>query len=231
MSRNEIEGLVLLLDVGSSMSTKVNSSTTSYLQSCVDIIQMIVQRKMFQTSKDELGLILVGTRDTANPLWDGSSDHYSHVTVARQLSPVDWKLLDFIQNNISVSNVQGDILDGLLVASDHFHEDTNKCKAFKEKRIFILTDFGSGTEEDDKLDVICKGLFKHNIRVDVISPFSEFLVDERDQSNSHPPGSSNDDANKAANNFVKQMTPEQRETQLLLRKICEATEGALYSFD
>ncbi len=55
---------------------------------------------MFQTSKDELGLILFGTRETANALWDGSSDHYSHVTVVRPLNVVDWNLLEFVQNNI-----------------------------------------------------------------------------------------------------------------------------------
>lgn len=126
MSRNEIEGLVLLLDVGLSMSTKIENTSTTYLQSCVDIIQMIVQRKMFQSSKDELSLVLFGTRDTANELWDGSSDHYSHVTVARPLAPVDWKMLEFIQNEISTSNLQGDILDGLVVASNQLYEDPSK---------------------------------------------------------------------------------------------------------
>lgn len=96
----EKEGLVILLDVGVSMSTRIKSST--YLQTCVDIIQMIVQRKMFQSSKDELALVLFGTRETANVLWDGSSDHYSHVSVARPLSIVDWQLLDFIQNDIGI---------------------------------------------------------------------------------------------------------------------------------
>jgi ATP-dependent DNA helicase 2 subunit 2 len=87
MSKNEIEGLVLLLDVGISMTTKL-SSTTTYLQACVDIIQMIIQRKMFQSSKDELALILFGTRETANELYnaDESSENYRHISVIRPLS-------------------------------------------------------------------------------------------------------------------------------------------------
>ena len=171
MSKQEVEGIVLLLDVGISMSTRKENST--YLQSCVDIIQMIIQRKMFQSSKDEIGLVLYGTRGTANRLWDGSSDHYTHVTVARPLSIVDWQLLEFVQNEISVSNLEGDVLDGLVVASDHFHEDVNKKKSYKEKRIILLTDFSCQTEEDDKLDVIIKGLRKSQIRVDLINPFNE----------------------------------------------------------
>ena len=94
--QKDTEGLIILLDVGVSMSTKINNS--SYLQTCLDIVQMIVQRKMFQMSKDELGLILFGTRETANALWNGSSDHYSHVTVVRPLNIVDWNLLEFVNS-------------------------------------------------------------------------------------------------------------------------------------
>lgn len=172
MARSEVEGLVILLDVSHTMSTQLSPSTT-YLQSCVDIMQMVVQRKMFQSSKDELALILFGTPGTANELWDGTSDFYRHVTVARPLSQVDWKLIDFIQNSISASTLEGNIFDGLVVASNHFHEDANKKKPFKDKRIIVFTDFSSGENEDDKLKELIAGLSKHSIRVDVIHPFSE----------------------------------------------------------
>jgi ATP-dependent DNA helicase 2 subunit 2 len=172
MARAEVEGLVILLDVGNSMSTNLSPSTT-YLQSCVDIIQMIAQRKMFQSSKDELALILFGTRETANPLWDRDTDFYAHVTVARPLSQVDWRLIQFVQNEIAASTLQGDILDGLIVATDHFHIDENKRKPYKDKRIIILTDFSSGAADDDKLSDLIEGLSKHGVRVDVIHPFED----------------------------------------------------------
>jgi ATP-dependent DNA helicase 2 subunit 2 len=158
MSRTkEIEGLVLLLDVGSSMSTKLPNSSTSYLQACADTIQMIVQRKMFQTSKDELALVLFGTNETANVLWDGESDHYRHVSVARQLAVTDWKLLEYVQNKLAATNLDGDVLDGLVVASNHFHEDANRLKFFKDKRIIIFTDFSSNVGNDDELKSISSG--------------------------------------------------------------------------
>ena len=239
-AKTEIEGLVLLLDVGVSMSTKIGTTSTTYLQACVDIIQMIAQRKMFETSKDELSLILYGTRETANELWDGSSDHYRHVNVARPLSIVDWKLLEYMQNNISATNLQGDNLDGLVVASNHFHEDMNVTKCFKDKRIMILTDFSSGADdEDEKIEKIRRGLADHSIRVDVISPFKE--EDDEDEKNKH----NNKEKNKSSSNSngtasncvddnddeVKRMTNEQKANCRVLRKICEKTEGAMYSFD
>jgi ATP-dependent DNA helicase 2 subunit 2 len=235
MARNEIEGLILLLDVGSSMTTKLRNSSSSYLQSCVDTIQMIVQRKMFQTSKDELALILFGSNETGNVLWDGSSDHYRHVSVARPLSITDWQLLDFIQNKIAATNIDGDVLDGLVIASNHYQEDLNRTKAFKSKRIILFTDFSSGTSsDDDEIKSICSGLAKHSIRVDIISPFSDEDI-ERSQN----PGNRGNDvggdrarsSRDAGADETKTMTREQMKTQALLQQICEKTEGAMFSFD
>lgn len=154
----DIEGLVLLMDVSASMTTR-GARNTTYLQSCADTIQMIVQRKMFQTSKDELALVLFGTTETANVLWDGESDHYRHVSVARPLSIADWRLLEFVQTKLAASNLDGDVLDGLVVASNHFHEDANRLKAFRDKRIIIFTDFSSNIADEDEFDSICAGKF------------------------------------------------------------------------
>jgi ATP-dependent DNA helicase 2 subunit 2 len=173
MSKAEVEGLVILLDVGGAMLTNL-SPTTTYLQSCVDIIQMIAQRKMFQSSKDELALVLFGTRDTANPLWDQDTGTYGHITVARPLGPVDWRLIEFVQNEISASTLQADMLDGLIVATDHFHVDANKRKPFKDKRIIVLTDFSStASAADDRLEDLIDGLSKQGVRIDLIHPFDE----------------------------------------------------------
>lgn len=224
MSRNETEGLVLVLDVGETMSTKI-SRTTTYLQSCVDIIQMIVQRKMFQSSKDEIGLTLFGCDQTDNELWDGSSDDFRHVSLVRSLSIVDWEMLDFVQNKIALSNIRGDALDGILVALNHFADDQNKKKVFKEKRVIVLTDFSSCSNDDFKLKEISKNLSKQSIRLDVISPFSEEDVNKEEKPNSEANSSSEN------NHDSKQMTIGQIETLNLLNKLCEQTDGCLFSFN
>ena len=225
MAKTEIEGLVILLDVGNGMSTNISPSIT-YLQSCVDIIQMIAQRKMFQSSKDELALILFGTRETANELWDGSSDHYQHVTVARPLAQVDWKLIEYIQNEISVSTLEGDILDGLVIASNHFHEDTNRGKVYKEKRIIILTDFSSNAEDDEKLVDLIAGLSKYSIRVDVIHPFDE---EENDPKNFKSSTSNGHATNDESGGHRKEMSKAQKQVCKLLQQISDQTDGALFS--
>lgn len=225
MSKNDTEGLVLVLDIGESMSTKINR-TTSYLQSCVDIIQMIVQRKMFQSSKDEIGLVVFGGDETDNELWDGSSDDFRHVSLVRCLSIVDWEMLDYVQNKISVSNVSGDVLDGILVALNHFCEDLNKKKTFKEKRVIVLTDFSSSSNDDSKLKEISQYLTKKSIRLDFISPFNDEDAN-RDEIQNDQAKSSRDNNE----NDKKQMTIDQKKTLNLLNNLCELAEGCLFSLN
>ena len=73
--------------------------------------QCILQ--MFAESKDEVALVLCGTADTANEL--AEDDTYQNITVARPLGPVDWNLMQYIENDIQPSTVSGDcILDNVL---------------------------------------------------------------------------------------------------------------------
>jgi len=53
---------------------------------------------MFAESKDEVALILFGTDDTANEL--AADGNYQNITVARTLGPVDWDLLQYVQNDV-----------------------------------------------------------------------------------------------------------------------------------
>ena len=62
--------------------------------------------KMFAESKDEVALVLFGTTNTANQLADGSN--YQHITLARTLGPVNWELLEHLQNRVNVSNTSAD---------------------------------------------------------------------------------------------------------------------------
>ena len=228
-TRGDKEALVLLLDVGISMSTPINLNST-YLQTCADMIQMIIQRKMFQSSKDEIGLILFGSNETANDLWDG--EHYGHVSVARPISEVDWKLLDYVQKKLHTTNIEGDVFDALIVAADQLHKVSQNSK-YTEKRILMFTDF-STLSEDQSIDDICNSLKNNGIQLDVVSPFDDLGEDDEDEDNfkrHHAYNDENDD-NKTQNKLQKKlMTEEQIKNQKLLKKISIETNGSLHSFN
>lgn len=64
--------------------------------------------QLFAESKDEVTLILCGTQNTANALADDES--YQNITVARPLGPVDWELLQHVQNEIQPSDTSADCI-------------------------------------------------------------------------------------------------------------------------
>jgi ATP-dependent DNA helicase 2 subunit 2 len=140
------------------------------------------------------------------------------------------------------------LLDALIVASNHFHEDINKRKSFKEKRIIVLTDYSSHTDDDDRISMISSSLAKHSIRIDSISPFSDETEDDSVNdlnTNNKKPDSQSEisksatasasDSNRSngynGNTESKPMTSTQRKNQTLLKQIIEKTDGGLYSFD
>ncbi|XP_069105553.1 X-ray repair cross-complementing protein 5-like [Argopecten irradians] len=101
------EAIAIVVDVGPSMNQAPAGETTS-LQTAIEAMTMIVQRKVFAESKDEIAVILFGTADTDNPLADG--DSYENITILRPLGVADFDLLNIIQNDIQPSNISADCI-------------------------------------------------------------------------------------------------------------------------
>ena len=57
---------------------------------------------MLEESKDLVCLLLCGTKDTNNDLYqsEAHSDDYSHISVVRRLGPVGWDLLELLRDGI-----------------------------------------------------------------------------------------------------------------------------------
>ncbi len=59
--------------------------------------------QLLSESRDQVCLVLCGTADSENDLARTSADaggvptEYAHVSVARELAPVEWTLLEFIR--------------------------------------------------------------------------------------------------------------------------------------
>lgn len=117
-------------------------------------------------SKDEVGLILLGSEDTNNPL--AEDELYSHIEIRHRLQLARWEMVNTIKSFKKGTTVDGDWLDAIIVAADFIKGET-EGKKIKEKKIVILTNFRSEVSEDQVDDVI-SALQKENIQVIVIGP-------------------------------------------------------------
>ena len=71
--------------------------------------------QIFSQAVDKVCLFTYGSEDTANDLADGSE--YQHISMDRDLRPVDWDLCNHIQNTIQATNNQGDC----ILWNNHWH--------------------------------------------------------------------------------------------------------------
>ncbi|CAF2593188.1 unnamed protein product [Rotaria sp. Silwood2] len=236
------EALALVIDIGIGMS-QAPPGFDSPLQITSDILQMIVQRKMFQESKDELALILYGSDETNNELADENS--YQNVNVTFSLSPANWHLFEEIQK-IKPGNGPADLVDAIVVAADHLRRETDGKHGFVAKRILLFTNAATPFN-DHSLQIILESLRRQGIIVDAIGPTwgQQDEEDENEENNrSHSPTDTNEhddnNENSASNRPTtnghhhkspkKPLTQQQQTGVRIINQIVNTTEGTLFTF-
>lgn len=220
MGSKEKEAIVIVLDVGPSMNQSPPGQCTS-LETACDVITMILQRKVFAESKDEIALLLFGTPGTANRLSDSG---YDNITEERPFKSADLDLIRHIRNNIQPSTVSGDCIDAMVVAMDMLHEATSdKGSKFTSNRIILFSDLG-GEFADDKLEQVIGGLKSMKTEVNMIGLQFDDADDDGDGEDHDKPSTSRGRGPR------KEKTPQQVAGERLMKHILEQVEGANYSF-
>ncbi|XP_006822840.1 X-ray repair cross-complementing protein 5-like, partial [Saccoglossus kowalevskii] len=214
------EAIVICLDVGPSMNQAPDGQETC-LETSIKAISRILQRKVFADSKDEVGLVLFGTSETANDLAEG--EEYQNITVAKPLGLATISLLEYVVKDIQPSNISADFVDALVVSMD-LMEKSIRGKKFGSNRIVVFSNLG-GEFTDDKLDAIINGLKSLETEINLIGP------DMDGNDNDNDGGADENHAGGASNMpSRKEKTPQQRAGEALMSHILEATDGSCYSF-
>lgn len=162
------EALAIVLDVGKSM----NEKSTIILEEAKKCISMIIQRKIFSESKDEIALILFGTLDTENKLHDQCIDEYTNITVVQDLQLASWELLEYV-NDVKGTDISTDfIMENALLTAINLLQSGKK---FLSQRILFFSCF-HGYSYSDKVDEICEAIKMHKIDLNVIGP-EEYIIE------------------------------------------------------
>ncbi|RUS91614.1 hypothetical protein EGW08_000587, partial [Elysia chlorotica] len=219
------EAIAIILDVGPSMNQAPPGTVTS-LESAIEGINMILQRKIFAESKDEVALILFGTTGTDNPLDDGES--YQHITLLSPLSVADFDLLQMVQSDLQPSDTPGDFLDAIVVALDHLEKGLQGKKGFGSRRLILFTDLG-GPFGDQELDTIVAAMSNTKTELNVIGPsLGDDTAAEGDGGaggGDGPGGSSG-----AGPSTRKEKTSQQKSGEALVKHMLDQVNGECYSF-
>eukprot|EP00727_Mastigamoeba_balamuthi_P013963 m51a1_g919 putative atp-dependent dna helicase (755) ;mRNA; r:181520-185343 len=169
MAVNQKEALVVILDVGATMVAPRPDGKTFF----EDAVHSI----MFGLRDDVVSLVLCGTRETKNELFDG--EHYKNVTVAHELSPPTVDTLRYATSlQAEAGGAPGDILDALVIGMDMLAKRTCGKTAY-QRRVFLVTDAGCRTVTSD-LDLITTRFVQMEAHLNVIG--IGFGPEEKDES-------------------------------------------------
>jgi ATP-dependent DNA helicase 2 subunit 2 len=137
----------------------------------------LLQKKVDARPKDEVGLVLIGARDTKNALVaplgsgadvtmdeDGADAGYAHVHSVHDLdlaAIAHMKTVDGLER----SEAAGSYIDGLIVALDLLHK--RKAQKKMNGRILVVTNAACAAEELEDLDAVVGGLVADGVEVEV----------------------------------------------------------------
>ncbi|KAG0239695.1 SPOC like C-terminal domain-containing protein [Mortierella sp. GBAus27b] len=202
------EATIYVLDVGPTMKTKREGSTTSRHEETKSVLLKLLANKVHMNRKTVyVSVILVGSNITNNDLAsvDENGADYQFVDVLQPLGIATLDLMKGVQNDVKLGETIGDCMDGLIVALDMM---TKFCKKLKyEKKIFILTD-ACGEVNSEGVDQITSALVDDNVQLNVIG--TDFDGEDEEP---------------------KPKTPIQAQNETFFKELCEKSSGDVFSLD
>lgn len=219
MAGKDKEAIVICLDVGPMMN-QAPPGFCSDLETACDVISMILQRKLFSESKDEVCLVLFGTSDTANKLAT-NHDGYFNITEAKPMGLVDLDLIQFVKTEIQPSNISADFFDAVTVAMDIIHTVTTAAGSkFTSSRVILCSNLG-GEFSQDKEDNIVQAIKDGKTEINFIGP----PLDDDGHTDEDQPGPST-----PRKPPKKPKTPQQNLGEKKIKEILKEVEGDAFSF-
>jgi len=175
---------VIVLDVGKSMREYGNNEECKLDKARFAVRKLIIHKLMF-TKRDEIGVVLVGTKKTDHILKQEESDleGYENIATLRPIAKPDLQLveqLSSLEDKFDPSpDARGDILDGIVVAMKMLRERVGKLKF--TKKIYVLSD--AAVEIDrGSVDVIEQALVLGDFKLNFIGmDFDDNFDDEDDE--------------------------------------------------
>ena len=173
------EAICLVIDTGATASQRPPGGR-SFLEAALECASLLVERRLFAESKDEIAVVMFGSEDTNNNL------SYENINVLeRGLAPADWELVSFLREHVSGTNLEPDWMDGVIVALD-FLKTASENKKYTALKIVLFSEVGCPSSIDqEQLEFIINGIKNlENVDFSFFGPeWADHLFDDDDSQN------------------------------------------------
>ncbi|KAJ3316513.1 X-ray repair cross-complementing protein 5, partial [Blyttiomyces sp. JEL0837] len=173
------EATILILDVGPSMwkTRDETDNGSTHLEKACTAIQQILHSKIVGGRKTDLvGVVLLGSNITDNPLSDDGG--YQRIKVHFEIGMADLELMKFITQECEHGKQPGDVLDAIVVAIAMLE---THCKHLKwAKQIYLFTDAVPPIAPDPDDQIVSKAA-DYGVKTNVVGfGFTEDGPDDED---------------------------------------------------
>ncbi|XP_047106967.1 GTP 3',8-cyclase-like [Schistocerca piceifrons] len=124
---------IIVIDVGHFDSKYVIQKCSDFLQKAKLCVRRIVERRIFTSGKDEIGLIVLGSDKTQNPL------DYPNVSVEFPLALPTWQMISFVEKSLHESEIKTDWVDGVVVSMQVLKDELDSI--IKEINCVVMRGF------------------------------------------------------------------------------------------
>ncbi|CAH8432961.1 unnamed protein product [Heterobilharzia americana] len=138
---------------------------TQNIGEAIKCVRLLLEKKFFAESKDEVAFILCGSNATENNLADDDGN-FQNISLVFSLNPISWDLLEFLTPDL-LSSSSADVVDGLMVGADHLYNTCKDKKNLKEKHILLVSNLCGPVDECD-LSKLTESLQSSGIKFSLI---------------------------------------------------------------
>ncbi|XP_046987746.1 molybdenum cofactor biosynthesis protein 1-like [Schistocerca americana] len=127
-----------MVNVGSKLVTERTATARAKVFVGPELMKLIRENglKIFTSGKDEIGLIVLGSDKTQNPL------DYPNVSVEFPLALPTWQMISFVEKALHESEIKTDWIDGVVVGMQVFIALRGALKKIKDLESVLMTPDG-----------------------------------------------------------------------------------------
>ncbi|XP_047000953.1 molybdenum cofactor biosynthesis protein 1-like [Schistocerca americana] len=127
-----------MVNVGSKLVTERTATARAKVFVGPELMKLIRENglKIFTSGKDEIGLIVLGSDKTQNPLG------YPNVSVEFPLALPTWQMISFVEKALHESEIKTDWIDGVVVGMQVFIALRGALKKIKDLESVLMTPDG-----------------------------------------------------------------------------------------
>uniref|UniRef100_A0A336LQW3 CSON001170 protein n=1 Tax=Culicoides sonorensis TaxID=179676 RepID=A0A336LQW3_CULSO len=176
------DALLLFFDCGPDSNVTTSKDGETFFSRAKKCIMQIYQKKIFENSNDELGLVIMGG-DTQNRmhqkiLAENSESTYQNLTEVLEMKIPTWDAVRFIEREIELcEDHRADWIEAILLGLDILH-DMSMSRFYQKMKIILLTTFASPISYDrEQIDELINGINEKGVDLIVINDNIEYNGD------------------------------------------------------